>query len=214
MNMERMQRLYDGAVEHERKQTANKEVTMFKRFFRWILGLFGLSWLIRAPSKVVSERPKPRYEHLQEFSETTTSPDHTILGLQRTLEALEQYHFFGHEDKKDPVTRLTIEDKDDASGESSFTFPGAIPESMFPQILRQTVKISIKYSAFYDPAVGCGLGCEWRCTSDHVLEVLTGELAGQKFEGRRYWLDEYPAVVMRAEKKAKEESAAEATSVA
>lgn len=152
--------------------------------------------LFRRPSVQASrgevQEPRRRpYEFMQEFSDET-SREYIILGLQRTSGVLEKYHFFGHEDKKEAVTRLAVEEN---GQQLELTFPGAIPESYFPQLLRQRAKLSIKESAFYDPGVGSVGGCEWRCTQDHVLEVLTGELVGQQFKGHKYWLDDYPVVV-------------------
>lgn len=154
--------------------------------------LFWQSRLVQSCEKIQKPRRRP-YKFMQEFSDKTDR-EYTILGLQRTSEVLEEYHFFSHEDKKETITRITIE-KDDQRRE--LTFPGAIPESFFPQLLRQRVKLSIKESASYDPGVGFMSGYEWRCSQDHVLEVLTGELTGQQFRGHKYWLDDYPLVVMR-----------------
>jgi len=154
--------------------------------------------LFRRPIVQVSheETQEPRrrpYEFMQEFSDVMIR-EYTVLGLQRASGVLEKYHIFSHEDKKETVTQLAVEEN---GQQRKLTFPGAIPESYFPQLLQQRVKLSIKESAFYDPGVGFISGCEWRCTQDNTLEVLTGELASQQFKGHKYWLDDYPLVVMR-----------------
>lgn len=144
-------------------------------------------------SRGEAQEPRRRpHEFMQEVSDETNR-EYIILGLQRTSGVLEEYHLFSHEDKKETVTRLAVEEN---GQQRELTFPGAIPESYFPQLLRQRAKLSIKESASYDPGVSSSV-YEWRCTQDHVLEVLTGELAGQQFKGHKYWLDDYPSVVVR-----------------
>ncbi|MBI2669735.1 MAG: hypothetical protein HYX20_01115 [Candidatus Yanofskybacteria bacterium] len=161
--------------------------------------------LFRQPSVQASrgevQEPRRRpYEFMQTFSDET-SQEYTILGLQRTSGILDEYHFFSREDNKEIVTQLAVEEN---GQQRELTFPGAIPESYFPQLLRQRVKLSIKESASYDRGVGFLSGCEWRCTQDHTLDVLTGELTGQKFKGHKYWLDDYPLVVVRVKNQPKQ----------
>ena len=163
------------------------------RFFQRLFGQSSQSKAVQTAVQITHETRKRSYKFMQEFSDET-SREYTILGLQRNTGVLEEYHLFNSENKKETVTSLTVEENGE---QRELTFPGAIPEAYFPQLLRQKIKLAIKESAFYDPGVGFIGGCEWRCTQDHVLEVLTGDLVGQQFKGHRYWLDDYPLVVIR-----------------
>ena len=162
---------------------------MLKSFFQRLLSRLSSVKAHRQTKDV----GKPLYEPMEEFSEEMIR-ECTVSGLQRTVEVLESNLYLINE-KKEVATHLTV---DENGKKQELMFPGAIPESYFLLLLRQEVRLTVKERAFYHSPG------KWFCTESHVLEVLTGELAGQQFTGHKKWDDDYPPVVMRAKSRARQ----------
>lgn len=158
--------------------------TLFRKLFRQ-------SMPVLASHEATYEHRQHPYELMQEFSDEM-SWEYTILGLQRTSEVRFKVN--------EITTRLTVGEN---GQQQELTFPGAISESLFPQLLRQKVRLSIKESDFYDPSNSHPMfgGYEWHCDQHQILDILTGDLIGQQFKGRRHWLDYSSPVIKRAEDK-------------
>lgn len=106
--------------------------------------------------------------------------------LQRTSGVTHRYHCFGS-DQREITTRIVTE-----SG-VQIDFPGAVAESLFPEIIGQEAEMTTNNECYYC-AAGAIFDDPWRCIQNFELKVLSGKLAGQQFVGQRYWLDSIPSV--------------------
>ncbi|MFZ1075052.1 MAG: hypothetical protein WAN50_01630 [Minisyncoccia bacterium] len=101
--------------------------------------------------------------------------------------------------KSKPGTKLFVQ-YPESNQKEWLEFLGVIPDSSFPQLRGQRAKLTVLDEAHYNWGTGAA-SFKWRCTQDQALEVLTGELTGQKFTGREGWDcfdDDFPPVILRA----------------
>ncbi|MEK9174661.1 MAG: hypothetical protein AAB725_01680 [Patescibacteria group bacterium] len=118
---------------------------------------------------------QPREKHQEQpwylnhsFSKEVEVETFIVIGLQRVSKVLRSSGYCTREEV--PATNIQTKDK-----KEKILFPGAIAESLFPQIIGQTVSLKKNVQAFRDEI--------WLITEKYTLTVLTGNMAGMECTG-------------------------------